>query len=793
MRRCIPFGTCLALDTGCNAASTVLNALDANKRVLYVRGRDGKIVARKLIAIAKDLRIVGYNLYVSMRGPGERAIRAAMDAMCAAISTEVGAPLAGSGEPEKIHEGFWYDDGTVPWGDDVDVASYCQSLELTAPPKWFDAIATEARARSAMDDGDVDRAIAALTRWDAGPANVGLGRWLVSHLGEREAIRRARENTTLGPAILRTMATSGEEGMVRALATTTRLDEHTAAIAIPALLAAFPPSARVAAALAETAVRANRVFPHAKDHGLLHTTIDELDELLDGVSESFDTLDRVEPAWHEFTQRETGCGPCRRNAWGRCMAAVTRAYVRAPDPDAVVACMMSRHRGELAQRAALAVSARHVLPQGTRALARLAALRPNVGRSPSMLAAYLLQEGITSISEALAKKLPRPDKSPFETLGEVAITCEGIERVLSAWPACGGGHSEEADTWTPGAWELAYFRRHPGSRIHDDLFAIAARTPAIATRAMELLASLGDLGRIEALRALANEALGTSRPESSRPREVPTITEPKSWKTTLDCLAAARAAAMQIAATRAGTLPTGIEQKDVVDRSLVALAMRALASSSGRDLALDVIAAWPGAPSGLDELLMTLVKQRDDAALRRLLDDKITSGSMLGPEVVVAIWQVEGARKALVTALALNANDDWAARATAAERLALRLNTDVDGLFEALALAIVESSLTSTAAETETLDQLRIVIRVAATQAAPIRAVALYEDLLDDLSASLFIRAVRRLPRDRAAALRDAATKLRFLGERGAARKAWLISCRPRSGEAGDAPSQHGP
>jgi hypothetical protein len=38
---------------------------------------------------------------------------------------------------------------------------------------------------------------------------------------------------------------------------------------------------------------------------------------------------------------------------------------------------------------------------------------------------------------------------------------------------------------------------------------------------------------------------------------------------------------------------------------------------------------------------------------------------------------------------------------------------------------------------------------------------------------------VKRLPRDRAAGLRDAAGKLRFLGERGAARKAWLLATRP--------------
>jgi hypothetical protein len=72
-----------------------------------------------------------------------------------------------------------------------------------------------------------------------------------------------------------------------------------------------------------------------------------------------------------------------------------------------------------------------------------------------------------------------------------------------------------------------------------------------------------------------------------------------------------------------------------------------------------------------------------------------------------------------------------------------------------------------------------MVIREAVIKAAPIRAVTLYEDLVDELSASLFLRAMKRLPRDRAAALRDAAGKLRFLGERGVARKAWLLATRP--------------
>src|SRR5262249_3568804 len=43
LRMGIPFDTCLSLTDGCNSASTVLNAIDANKRVLYVRDAEGAI------------------------------------------------------------------------------------------------------------------------------------------------------------------------------------------------------------------------------------------------------------------------------------------------------------------------------------------------------------------------------------------------------------------------------------------------------------------------------------------------------------------------------------------------------------------------------------------------------------------------------------------------------------------------------------------------------------------------------------------------------------------------------
>ena len=180
--------------------------------------------------------------------------------------------------------------------------------------------------------------------------------------------------------------------------------------------------------------------------------------------------------------------------------------------------------------------------------------------------------------------------------------------------------------------------------------------------------------------------------------------------------------------------------------------------------------------------MRALVAQGDEGALRKLLLARSTSGFHLSAAQIVLLWSVAALRSVLASVLARNISDDWTARATACERLAAAQDppVDVDGLFEAWALAVIEESSASTAAETETFDQLRTVIRVAATSATPLRAVTLYEELLDDLSASLFVKAVERLPRDRAAALRDAAGKLRFHGERGAARKAWLLATRTR-------------
>ncbi|MBX3191008.1 MAG: hypothetical protein KF819_28690 [Labilithrix sp.] len=774
LRMGIPFGTCLALDTGCNAAATVLNALDANKRVLYVRTREGKIVARKLIAISRELRLVGYNLYVSARGDVERAVRSAVESMCRTIAEETGAPFASAGVPDELHEGFWYDDGTRPWGEDVDVASYCRALELDPPAEPFDALATEARGHAAIDAGDVDAAAAVLTQWDCGPANVALGRWVVERLGVREAERRARarEDSALATAILRTLATRDEDGMLRALATATRFDERSVSSVMNELLAAFPRSDRLARAAAEMAVRALRAMTRADDHGLVHGTMGSIPALLGSVAASFDVLDRADVAWAGFVAAMPSCKPCRATAWWRAAAALLEIFARAPDPDAVVACMMSRHRSEASQRAALVIAARHQLPNGARGLARLGTLRPGLATTPEMLTARLHQEGIDTITESLARKLPRPDAPPFEALAEKLFEIPGIDRLLERWP------EGSVEAWSPTPWELAYFRRRPRARVRDALFDVASRSPGVATRAMELLASLGDLERIEALRVRATER---------RPEKGPKPHEARTWKTPLECGVVVQAVMEQIAHVSAGRLPPRVGRRDVIDRALVSLAIRSLRDrtrpAEERDVAARILASTPDRSFELVSLLVDLARAGDAAALEPLLREKLDAASRLPPEATVEVWQVEGARAALAESFVKNAGDDWCARVTACERAAEAAGESVDGLFEEVARRLIEGEQVF-GGETETLDQLRTVVRIAVTECDPIKAVALYGELSDELSASLFIKAVRRLgKRDphRAAALRDALSSAhgrRFLGGRGAARKAWLESTR---------------
>ena len=103
----IPFDTCLSLHGGMNAPSAILNALDVNKRVIYLRGDAGTIVARKLIAVSTNDELVGYRVYAALDVNVRPDVEAAIDGLAARIAEEAGLRLAVVGEVEQVHEGFW--------------------------------------------------------------------------------------------------------------------------------------------------------------------------------------------------------------------------------------------------------------------------------------------------------------------------------------------------------------------------------------------------------------------------------------------------------------------------------------------------------------------------------------------------------------------------------------------------------------------------------------------------------------------------------------------------------------
>ena len=112
------FDTCLSFDDF-NAFSTVANACELNKRVVYARDGAGHIVGRKLIGISEAGALVGFRTYTSLTGKAENAIlRAAFHHYAAAFASDCGLALADTGTVPMLFAEAWYDDGTAAWGEE---------------------------------------------------------------------------------------------------------------------------------------------------------------------------------------------------------------------------------------------------------------------------------------------------------------------------------------------------------------------------------------------------------------------------------------------------------------------------------------------------------------------------------------------------------------------------------------------------------------------------------------------------------------------------------------------------
>jgi len=111
-------GSCLGLGGGL-AYSAAAAALDANKRVVYARDEEGRVLARQLVAFSEDDDLVCFTPYPLGVSPRLRELFATYDARWAAA---LGVPLRDVARSDYVvadilSHGFWDDGAWTPEDD----------------------------------------------------------------------------------------------------------------------------------------------------------------------------------------------------------------------------------------------------------------------------------------------------------------------------------------------------------------------------------------------------------------------------------------------------------------------------------------------------------------------------------------------------------------------------------------------------------------------------------------------------------------------------------------------------
>jgi hypothetical protein len=172
------FDTCLSLEGGCYAASTLVNALDVNKQVVHGRRPDGTVVARKLIGATARGELAGYNTYATADAG---AVRRLLTGILIDFARRCNLRLGDTATPETLHDSFWYDDGNEAWQTPDRAAAALEHPPADAPQD--EAAAAERALREALAAGDAGR-LQALARDGPSPwREAALFRLLRDHPG----------------------------------------------------------------------------------------------------------------------------------------------------------------------------------------------------------------------------------------------------------------------------------------------------------------------------------------------------------------------------------------------------------------------------------------------------------------------------------------------------------------------------------------------------------------------------------------------------------------------------------
>lgn len=512
LRMGIPFDTCLSLEGGSNAASTVVNAADANKRVLYLRDARGSIVARKLIAVSREHTLLGYHLYIGARDHVDE-ITGAFREMCAHIAQAARLPLARTGKPKQIHPGFWYDDGAVPFDEppprEGAVSAYCRALGMPVPSTDDGDLATAARVFAAVQSGSVDEVCAQLADGWLSWEHRRAAAWVVDRLDPERLVVEARRSSAIARVAVERAA---ERGPVPMLKLAARIASWESARIAGELFPRFPLDPQLAFARVAAAIAASRSGVKYDSDGLEHRTMDALPEMVQRlpIAAGLALCDRAEPLLR-FIAGQPECTDCPADARRRIIDALVVAYAGARDPSAVIERLGGRSR-PLARRAALAIAARYALtddaieptmppprvepvrpcPAALRALVKLRRRAPELEREPDLLAAVVRQAG--GVPRGI--DLPVPGEPPFEALADLLAQLD-LAEILAPWTSGRG----DPHKWSPGPWELHHHRRNATglrAQIAEEARAAFAADPlgAASQEALQRVAQLGDAGVI---------------------------------------------------------------------------------------------------------------------------------------------------------------------------------------------------------------------------------------------------------------------------------------------------------
>jgi hypothetical protein len=113
------FDTCLSFGQF-NAFSTVANACELNKRVIYAYDNLDRVVGRKLIGINAEGKMIGFYTYSTLGDDEGKELRAIFRRYCADFGRKCGLELSETGTIPRLYAEAWYDDGVVAWSDSED-------------------------------------------------------------------------------------------------------------------------------------------------------------------------------------------------------------------------------------------------------------------------------------------------------------------------------------------------------------------------------------------------------------------------------------------------------------------------------------------------------------------------------------------------------------------------------------------------------------------------------------------------------------------------------------------------